>query len=44
MKKVIDTVETECGKPFINVALWIDHMDTQFRSRFIFQTVEGTMS
>ena len=31
LKKVIDTVETECGKSFTNVALWTDGRDTQFR-------------
>ena len=43
LKKVIDTVETECGKSFTNVVLWSDGMDTQFRSRFIFQLLAGTM-
>ena len=31
LKKVIDTVETECGKSFNNVVLLSDGMDTQFR-------------
>ena len=43
LKKVIDTVEMECGKSFTNVVLWSDGMDTQFRSRFIFQLLAGTM-
>ena len=43
LKKVIDTVETECGKSFTNVVLWSDGMGTQFRSRFIFQLLAGTM-
>ena len=43
LKKVIDTVETECGKSFINVILWSDGMGAQFRSRFIFQLLAGTM-
>ena len=43
LKKVIDTVETECGKSFNNVVLWSDGMDTKFRSRFIFQLLAGTM-
>ena len=43
LKKVIDTVETECGKSFANVVLWSDGMDTQFRYRFIFQLLPGTM-
>ena len=40
---VIDTVETECSKSFTNVVLWSDGMGTQFRSRFIFQLLTGTM-
>ena len=28
LKKVIDTVEMECGKSFTNVVLWSDAMDT----------------
>ena len=43
LKKMIDTVETECGKSFTNVVLWSDGMGTQFRSRFIFQLLAGTM-
>ena len=43
LKKVIDTVETECRKSFTNVVLWSDGMGTQFRSRFIFQLLAGTM-
>ena len=43
LKKVIDTVETECGKSFTNVVLWSDGMGTQFRSRFIFQLLAGKM-
>ena len=43
LKKVIDTVETECSKSFTNVVLWSDGMGTQFRSRFIFQLLAGTM-
>ena len=43
LKKVSDTVEMECGKSFTNVVLWSDGMDTQFRSRFIFQLLAGTM-
>ena len=43
LKKVIDTVVTECGKLFTNVVLWSDGMDTQLRSRFIFQILAGTM-
>ena len=43
LKKVIDTVATECGKSFTNVVLWSDGMGTQFRSRFIFQLLAGTM-
>ena len=43
LKKVIDTVETECGKSFTNVILWSDGMGAQFRSRFIFQLLAGTM-
>ena len=42
-KKVIDSVETECSKPFTNVVLWSDGMGTQFRSRFIFQLLAGTI-
>ena len=36
LKKVIDTLESECGKSFINVVLWSDGMGAQFRSRFIY--------
>ena len=43
LKKVIDTVETERGKSFTNVVLWSDDMGAQFRSRFIFQLLAGTM-
>ena len=43
LKKVINTVETECSKSFTNVLLWRDGMRTQFRSRFIFQPLAGTM-
>ena len=43
LKKVIDTVETECGKSFTNVVLWSDGMGAQFLSRFIFQLLAGTM-
>ena len=43
LKKVIDTVETECSKSFTNVVLWSDGMGTQFRSRFSFQLLAGTM-
>ena len=43
LKKVIDTVETECGKSFTNLVLWSDSRDTQFRSRFIFQLLAGTI-
>ena len=42
-KRVTDTVETECGKSFTNVVLWSDDIGTQFRSRFIFQLLAGTM-
>ena len=43
LKKAIDTVETECGKSFINVFLWSDGMGAQFPSGFIFQLLAGTM-
>ena len=43
LKKVIDTMETECGKSFTNVILWSDGMGAQFQSRFIFQLFAGTM-
>ena len=43
LKKVIDTVVTECGKLFTNVVLWSDGMGTQLRSRCIFQILAGTM-
>ena len=43
MKKVIDAVETECSKSFTNVVLRSEGMGTQFRSRFIFQLLAGTM-
>ena len=42
-KKVTDTVEAECGKSFTNVVLWSDGMGAQFRSRFTFQLLAGTM-
>ena len=42
-QNVIGTVETECSKSFTNVVLCIDGMATQFRSRFIFQLLAGTM-
>ena len=43
LKKVIDSMETECSKSFTNVALWRDGMVTQFRSWFIFQVLAETM-
>ena len=43
LKKVTETVEMECGKSFTNVVLWSGSMGTQFRSRFIFQLLAGTM-
>ena len=43
LKKVIDTVEMECGKSFTNVVLWSGGMGTQFPSRFIFELLAGTM-
>ena len=43
LKKVIDILETECGKSFTNVVLWRDVMGTQFRSRCIFQLLAETM-
>ena len=43
LKKLIDTVETECGKSFTNVVLWSGGMGIQFRSRFIFELLAGTM-
>ena len=43
LKKVIDTVEAECGKSFTNFVLWSDSMGAQFRSRFIFQLLAGKM-
>ena len=30
LKKVIDTMETECGKSFTNIVLWSDGMGAQF--------------
>ena len=43
LKKLIDTVEMECGKSFINVVLWSDGIGAQFWSRFIFQLLAGTI-
>ena len=43
LKKVIDNMETECGKSFTNGVLWRDGMGAQFRSKFIFQLLAGTM-
>ena len=43
LKKIFDTMETECGKPFTNFILWSDGMGPQFRSRFIFQLLAGTL-
>ena len=43
LKKVIDKVQTECGKLFKKVVLWSDGMATQFQSRFIFQLLAETM-
>ena len=42
-KKVIDIMKTECGKSFTNVVLWSDGICAQFRSRFIFGPLAGTM-
>ena len=43
LNKVIDTVETEYDTSFTNVIFWSNGMDTQFRSRFIFQILARTM-
>ena len=43
LKKVIDTMEIECGKSFTNVDLLSDRVGAQFRFRFIFQLSAGTM-
>ena len=43
LKKVIDSVETECSKSFTNVVLWSDDMGTQLWSRFIFQLLAESM-
>ena len=43
LKKVINTVQTECGKSFTNGVLWSDGMGTQFQSKFIFQLLAGAM-
>ena len=43
LKKVIDTVEMQCGKSFTNVVLRSAGMGAQFRSRFIFKLLAGTM-
>ena len=43
LKKRIDTLETECGKSFTNIVLWSVGMGAQFRSRFIFQLLAGTI-
>ena len=39
----IGTVEAECDKTFTNVVLWSDGMGAQFRPRFGFQLLAGTM-
>ena len=39
----IGTVEAECGKSFTNVVLRSDGMGPQFRPRFRFQLLAGTM-
>ena len=41
LKKVIDILETECGKSFTEVVLWSDGMGTQFGSKFISQLLAG---
>ena len=43
LKNVINTMETECGISFTNIALWSDGTGAQFQSRFIFQLLAGTM-
>ena len=43
LKKVIDTIETECGKSLTNAILWSNGMGTQFRSRFTFQLFAVTL-
>ena len=43
LKKVIDTMKTECSKSFTNVVLWGESMGAQFRSSFIFQLLAETM-
>ena len=41
LKKMIDILETECGKAFTNVVLWSDGMGTQYGSKFISQLLAG---
>ena len=42
-KKVIETIETQCGKMFDNIVVWSDGMGAQFRSKFIFQLLAGNL-
>ena len=43
LKKVIETIETQCGKIFNNIVVWSDGMGAQFRSKFIFQHLAGNL-
>ena len=43
LKKVIDTMVTECSKSFTNVVLCSDGMGAQSGSRFAFQLLTGKM-
>ena len=42
LKKVIDTMETECSKSLTNIVLGSDGMGARFQSRFIFQLLAGS--
>ena len=43
LEKVIETIETQCGKFFNNIVVWSDGMGAQFSLKFIFQLLAGNL-
>ena len=43
LKKVVEIVENSSGKNFRRLIVWSDGMSAQFRSRFVFKLLAGTL-
>ena len=43
LKKVVEIVENNLGKNFRRLIVWSDGMSAQFRSRFVFKLLAGTL-